>query len=181
MAIRLFERSENNNPDASYKIAFGKAATAALNMTFTNFFAYLRSKILATDALVGFVRKATQIEVDAGVNDDAFVTPLKLAGFGQATKQKIVDIGDWNMDATTTVFGILHGLDPTKIRGVNVLIRNDSATTSFNLLDQATNGAMIQVLATSITLTRQHLGFFDNFNFSVTPYNRGWIVITYVP
>lgn len=179
---RLFEQTENNNPDESYKISFGKAAVATLNMTFTNLFAYLRAKLTASESTTGLLEIATQTEVDAGTDDARAVTPLKLANYNSGVRQKIIDIGDWNMDTTATApGGIAHGLDYTKIRRVTALIRNDANTLYNPLLDQSTNGNMIIVSSVNIVLSRQTGGIFDTTNYSTTSYNRGWIVIDYIP
>lgn len=42
---RLFEQTEDNDPDLSNRIAFGKAATATGNMTFTNFLTWIFGKL----------------------------------------------------------------------------------------------------------------------------------------
>ena len=94
---------------------------------------------------------------------------------------KIVNIGDWDMDATATV-NIAHGLTLSKIRAVSVMIRND-ADTSYTSLEHAyqTNalqGAW-QVDATNVDCTRWLTGQYDSVNYDSTSYNRGWIIIQY--
>ena len=91
----------------------------------------------------------------------------------------IVNIGDWNMDTDTSVT-IAHGIaDYTKIRAINVMIRND-ATTSVSCLI-GIYGAIGTVDSTNIELTRATSGAFDSVNYDSTSYNRGYITIQHIP
>jgi hypothetical protein len=54
MSTRLFEQSDNNDPDLTNRIAFGKAGTATGNMSFTNFLAWLLTKL-------GFLKTASNL------------------------------------------------------------------------------------------------------------------------
>jgi len=183
MSTRLFEQTTNSNPDPSYRIAFGKAAVNTLNMTFTNFFAFLRVQLGASESAKGVLQLATQTEVNTGTDDTKAVTPLKLANANTGVRQKVIDIGDWNMDTTATPAGIAHGLDWTKIRGINVLIRTDAIgfPRAVPLLAQDSSPNAIFFNETVVVLTRQTGGVFDEVSYSTTFYNRGWIIIDYIP
>ena len=95
---------------------------------------------------------------------------------------KIINIGDWNMDTTTTI-SIAHGLTLTKIRSVSVMVINDLGD-SFNQLEADgngySNGYISYIDATYIVLGRLLSGNFDNIFYDSTSYNRGWITIIYV-
>lgn len=92
---------------------------------------------------------------------------------------KIIDIGDWNMDTTASV-NVAHGLTLSKIRTVQIMIRNDAATLSQGIEGPATSvDGNWQATATNIVPVRTAGGYFDSVNFDSTSYNRGWITIQY--
>lgn len=99
-------------------------------------------------------------------------------------RTKIVEIGDWNMDATTSV-GVAHGItDWKKIRGFEVVIRNDADNLYYNLYvtsggSNTVQGSVDTFDSTSVTLSRFATGTFDNAGFDSTSYNRGWVKIIY--
>ncbi len=105
-------------------------------------------------------------------------------------KTKVVDVGDWNMDATASV-AVAHGLTSTKIRAYKAIIRNDADTITYPLeyyMSTSIGGVpvtcpsgRIEAGAANMTLTRFATGTFDSVNFDATSYNRGWITIWYVP
>lgn len=87
-----------------------------------------------------------------------------------------INIGDWDMDATGSI-AINHGIaDYTKIRTINVMIRQNAGTLVVFHAQQNTAAAG----ATQITLSREAGGIFDNTNYDSTSYNRGFITITYI-
>ena len=95
----------------------------------------------------------------------------------------VLDIGDWDMDADSTV-SVAHGLTYSKIRGItSVAIRND-ADTGVAQLQVETPGTLAgsaRYDATNIILTRLAGSAFDSVNYDSTSYNRGWILIQYIP
>lgn len=99
-------------------------------------------------------------------------------------KRKVIDIGDWNMDTTLGV-SVAHGLDATKIRNVSVIIRNDSDTFRSNLIEDP-NGLFvvsgnIGIDNTNIVLSRLGGGGYDDIAYNSAPFNRGFIVIDFIP
>lgn len=101
---------------------------------------------------------------------------------------KIVNIGDWNMDATASV-SIAHGLTLANIRSVSAMIRNDANDTYTPLSQDGaapatptdSTGFISAINATTVTLQRlADATAYDNANYDSTSYNRGWITITYV-
>ena len=98
-------------------------------------------------------------------------------------KTKVINIGDWNMDTTSTV-SVAHGLTYAKIRAINISIRNDADNATYqlnHLEDVPVTGWTTQSWnATNIILTRTANAFFDSSDFDATSFNRGWITITYV-
>lgn len=103
--------------------------------------------------------------------------------------KKVVDIGDWNMDSTSTK-AVPHGLiNHARILSISVTIFDDAGA-PFDFLHQATTGAsnfrpsgfISNIDATNISLFRQpstDSGWFDNTSFDLTPFNRGVVTIEY--
>ena len=111
------------------------------------------------------------------------VNLAKLESLGsQSTKMnsKTVDTGVWNMDSNTAGFtGLLavpHGLaDFTKIKGLTVIIRNDSGTVYYDFLGYG----QISFNSSSINLFRTPQELFDSTDFKSTSFDRGSILINY--
>ena len=99
-------------------------------------------------------------------------------------KKKIIDIGDWNMDTTTTVL-VAHGLTATQsaaIRSVSVIIRDDGSTTTNPIGITSLSlpqGGIVSVDTNNVQLERLAGGIFDSTSFDATSFNRGWITIEY--
>jgi hypothetical protein len=128
------------------------------------------------------VAKDMEITGDLRVSWGGSGTPV--AGWlsdGTPYYKKIINIGDWNMDATETV-NIAHGLSITKILSVSSFIINDAGTIIYNLLtafSSSIQGAHA-IGASNVTLSRINGGAFDNANYDSTSYNRGRIEIDYI-
>ncbi len=101
-------------------------------------------------------------------------------------KTKVIEIGDWDMDATSNIT-VPHGLsDHMKIRSVNVFIRTNDNTLIYDLnsIHDAASGDLAGGTrgfnSTDIILFRTNTpGRFDQLAYNSTSYNRGWILITY--
>jgi len=98
----------------------------------------------------------------------------------------VIEIGDWDMDATASIF-VAHGLsDYTKIRSVDIVIRDDSGSSFSPLLlpSGLLGGYYVVNFAglnpTTIQLNRVSSGFYDNASYDSTSFNRGWITVSYV-
>lgn len=96
----------------------------------------------------------------------------------------VVQIGDWNMD-TTSSKNVAHGLpDYKKIRSLTAIIRDDSDTVYTSITGADTlfpnYGALETNGSTNIALSRVNLGYFDSNSYDSTSFNRGWITIGYV-
>lgn len=146
---------------------------------------------VATETASGTIELATQAEVDTGTDTDRAVTPATLAGTSvpNATKVgglnvKVVDIGDWDMVATSAV-NIVHGIASgiSKIRVVTAqIIRDDGADTKelnsgLSAVDTTPQGFSSTIIDTTVKLTRLTGGQFDSINYDLTPFNRGHITI----
>ena len=103
-------------------------------------------------------------------------------------KTKIIEIGDWDMNANDGV-SVAHGLsDYTKIISVKAMIRPDAGNNeTYPLCDVMNNfatdgveGGILRIDATNIDLRRFLGGFFDSVSFDSTSYNRGWVIIKYM-
>jgi hypothetical protein len=104
---------------------------------------------------------------------------------GTNLKFKVVDIGDWNMDSSTTTT-VAHGLTVTDIRHAVAYVRNDANTTTHNLAtidgtggSANSAGSVTSIDSTNVELARQDSSTFDGTDFDSTSYNRGWITIWY--
>ena len=141
--------------DQVLRLAAGQS-TAILNMG-----AFRIENLAASNSADDAVRR------DEAVLMEASTSELRI---------KIFDIGDWNMDSTFSVT-ISHGIDVSKLRGIDVVIRDDDQLLFFvRSLIESGNWS---VSATQITLFRDPAGAFDSTSFDATSYNRGWVNFLY--
>ena len=128
-------------------------------------------------------------------NDRAFFSMYKDSGgtlyqskssLGQASKtlSRVLAVGEWDMNASAGI-DIIHGLTQSKIRGVDVLIRENSTGSGYVYGFQgklgANDGGYYFTTSTTINLRRQAAGLFDSTLFDNRDAdNRGWITIWYV-
>lgn len=119
---------------------------------------------------------------DNEANGYQFVQALEFLNGGLRTK--VVEIGDWNMDADNTVL-VAHGLTLSKIRTVKAMIRNDANSVHYDLLTTDGSGNFAAgydfISSSDVSLRRTFGGFFDGTSFNSTSYNRGWVIIQYDP
>lgn len=120
-------------------------------------------------------------ELVVGTNSVVATDSLRVE-LGTILKTKVIDIGDWDMDATVTV-NVAHGLTASKIRSCDVLIIADS-TGIYPFVSGYTTGNTIEgaffIDNTFVSMERKTGGVFDNTSFDQTSFNRGWITIQYV-
>ena len=98
-------------------------------------------------------------------------------------KTKVLEIGDWDMDANAFV-SVSHGLtDNTKIVSIQAMIINDSGTNIVPLngssVADAHTGGVGAVTSTVINLFRASPGIFDDSDYDSTSYNRGVVTVSY--
>jgi hypothetical protein len=110
---------------------------------------------------------------------------------GTALKEKIVQIGNWNMEvsgAGTDTVNVAHGLgaDWTKIVAIFVMIINDNSLTESplyrfdNAADPGLLGGGIRVVnPTNIVLECRTGGTFDSAGYNDPAFNRGHVYILY--
>ncbi len=100
-----------------------------------------------------------------------------------AIKMKVINIDDWDMDATTAV-NVAHNLTATNIRALTVTIRADTDTDfrdlGGNYFDENIAAGHYDWDATLVKMHREPGGWFDSTAFDSTSFNRGWITIWYV-
>jgi hypothetical protein len=125
---------------------------------------------------------AEQAEVTtSGVS---FVNGIDPGDTGTFIKTKVIQLGDWDMDATASIT-VSHGLTASKIRSVTGYVRDDAATTYYPIGQGATNSSTVSDCevtsfdSTNVTLTRLTSGSFDGTDFNATTFNRGHIVVIY--
>ena len=147
----------------------------------------------ASETTQGGLEIATTAEAQALSLDTKIITPSKLADVNGGILQKVVSIGDWNMD-TTVIKAVTHSIgDWTKIIGVKATIFADDDS-SLDPLSQdlfvADNPSAFgtpvitgayATNATTIVLSRLTGGWYDSVEFDKTSYNRGYVVIEYLP
>lgn len=97
---------------------------------------------------------------------------------------KVIDIGDWDMNATAGV-NINHGIsDSTKILSVAVSIISDNSGVVSDLAKPIDNvtavGGGYFASATQILLTRVAGGYYDQVAYDSTSFNRGYVTIQYI-
>ena len=133
----------------------------------------------------GVLEIATQSETAAGTSNNQAVSPFGLEYITDGLRTKIIDIGDWNMDtdASTTVS---HGLaDFKNIREMQAIVRDDFDLNRYDLGGMSSvfniDGGITSANSTQVTLRRRASGQFDNTSFDSSSYNRGWLVIRYLP
>jgi hypothetical protein len=108
-----------------------------------------------------------------------------------ALMKKVIQIGDWNMD-TTSSKPVAHGLGSNykKIRGITVIVRDDADGLYHSLINTTpsggesglVSGTIDNIDSTNITLRRLSStlsGWFDSTAYDSTSYNRGWVTIEY--
>ena len=99
-------------------------------------------------------------------------------------KKKIVEIGDWNMDADISTF-VDHGIaDFSKIRTVLASIISDDGAVIQPLNKYSSSvpgiiGGVVVWTPTFIGLSRTVNEFFDSTSYDSTSFNRGHITIEY--
>jgi len=100
----------------------------------------------------------------------------------QMVRTKIVNIGDWDMDATASV-NVAHGLTSTDIVSVDVWIREDVGTvmTPLTYNTAGTPAGYFRFDGTNVILNRLAAGVFDSTSYDATSFNRGYITIHYRP
>ncbi len=147
----------------------------------------------ATETTQGGLEIATTAEAQALALDTKIITPSKLANVNGGTLKKKVDIGDWDMNATV-ILAVTHSIgDWTKIIGAKATIFADDDSGLYPLsqdLFVADNPSAFgtpvitgayATNATTIVLSRLTGGWYDSVEFNKTSYNRGYVVIEYLP
>lgn len=103
-------------------------------------------------------------------------------GCGNVFSQKVIAIGDWDMNNEDTVH-VKHGLTFADIvTPLSGCIVNDAGTLKYMAMgyDGATTDWQInEITTTHVILKRAVAGFFKSTDFDSTSYNRGYIVLLY--
>ncbi len=121
----------------------------------------------------GYLKDTTFETLDGGsIRTDS-------GGTAEFLKTKVIEIGDWDMDADNFVT-VTHGLTKNKIRSVVVIIIPDNDVT-YDVWPTTTSTGTdrLSITDTAIGISRAIGGFFDNTSYDSTSFNRGWITILY--
>lgn len=122
--------------------------------------------------------------VDVFIGSPNFSDGIDSGGNGVSLKFKVINIGDWNMDATPNI-EVVHGLTAADIRDAGVTIRNDAGNAYFPIegaeAAAAANGPWGSWQTTSNYFLLNRIGSltFDSADFDAVGYNRGWITAWY--
>jgi hypothetical protein len=137
----------------------------------------------ATSTTAGIAKLYTDLSAS---NVDGSVTQAAVVNALGGLITKVINIGDWNMDANSST-NVAHGLsDFLKIRTVSVMIRRDDDSFIYDLqwvnsTTGITSGSILSINSTNITLQRTDSGAWDSIDFNATSFNRGWVTIQYLP
>lgn len=156
------------------------ATTSIFNRVITN--DPTADPLIFTDAVsrnVHKIRKAAYVDTASATDTLGLYTTYTR---NDKTFEKIVNIGDWDMDATASL-SIAHGVTGLNIRSVTVMIRADSTTEWYQLNQDygftGVDAGNFYWDGTNIIMSRYGTGFFDGVAFNATTYNRGFITIRY--
>ena len=185
----IFVDASEVSVESTKKVTFATLQDAILNHATTLDFEIagtaqldLTDGVLAptTDADINLGSASKQFNnlyLESGVTINAVAQGKDITA---ALHRKIVDIGDWNMDATEQV-SVAHGLTLSKIRHVSALVIDDAGANIYIPLGFYTAAVFIYSIdAINVHLRRYTGGTMDSTDFNATSYNRGWITIYYV-
>lgn len=133
---------------------------------------------------VAVTSSAAELNILDGATSSAAEIDAASKGIGVTIpRRKILNIGDWNMDATSLVT-IASGISSvSKILSVSAAIMRDDSTIAFDLSGSTEGGSLggrAYWLDNNIILERTTSGFFDATTFDSTSFNRGWVVVDYI-
>jgi hypothetical protein len=154
---KLFEQSEDTNPLTSFRLAFGKAATATFNITLANFLAWLQANLNFTPGILHSVEDLGDWDMNVSVGGDVEIVVTH-------------NIADYK-----------------KIRSITVVILDDTdSTVRYFLISPAgtgvvPQGAVVSISSASVLLRVLTGGRFDSATFDATSYNRGYMLIEAIP
>ena len=125
--------------------------------------------------------------------DDRYVAWLRKDSSGNARYKRIIteqqsdhinfeftlEIGDWDMTAALSK-NVFHYFNHLKIRNVTAIIRDDTDTNVFDIVNidsvsGSIDGGINGINSTLISLAITAGGDFNTTNFDSTSYNRGWV------
>ena len=137
--------------------------------------------------LTGGTFYPTTLKVNEDVAVAATATEINSAADGIGVtipRQKIVNIGDWNMDSDESV-SVAHGLTFAKIVGLRGGVINDIGNTLTPICwYQTTTATAAQISASvignNVVLNRLAGGIFDGTDYDATSYNRGYLILDYI-
>lgn len=116
--------------------------------------------------------------------EEFYILLAEKLGLNNFSLTKVIEIGDWNMDADDRVF-ISLPIASHKIRRISALIRADDDTDanprrySIYSYDSSMGGECI-IYDNTVAISRPNASFFNSSLFDSTSFNRGWLTIDYI-
>ncbi len=122
--------------------------------------------------------------------ESPFTTGLATKFRDNVQPWKVIDIGNWDMDASSLTT-VAHGLIAANIRSMTGVIRNDENTLFHIIGGQVVTTGILEVGfskqsapfqaydSTLIYLTRETGGVFDSGSYNASPFNRGFLTVRY--
>ncbi len=144
--------------------------------------------VLFSDNTANNVHNIRQVTITKGTSGTG-IADLGGATVKLKTQQKIIPIGDWNMDTDVTKV-VAHGIGSffTKIKKISAVIIDDASSgiSPLDLIDNTASvslavlmGGVVNIGSSDIDLYRTPGGVFDSAGFDSTGFNRGFITIEY--
>lgn len=144
----------------------------------------VQSKTLAQAAALA--PKANVAVIKDLVADEYYMPRALVEQNGGLLIAKVIDIDDWDMNAGGAKT-VAHGLDYTKIRHVDAVIRRDDDSIYYpvpcgkgTVGDSTVQVWIGEIGSTNVNIYRLTDGTFDHANFSASPFVRGWVTAWYV-
>ncbi|KKN66851.1 hypothetical protein LCGC14_0467190 [marine sediment metagenome] len=143
--------------------------------------------VVTTDT-ISELTAAAGVTIDSCTIKDGGVEAVTDQGGGANLLLKVIEIGDWDMDAASS-HNVAHGIGASykNIRSISGIIRDDDDTNYYKLeliqLDGVPQGGVSLIGSVNIQLERFATGTFDAAafdDFGGVQGNRGWVTIGYI-
>lgn len=124
------------------------------------------------------------VEISAGTIDysaGGSVTEHKQSGgtiVDVVLKERIYDLGSWDMDSISAITIQSGGLDESKVVSINLVIMDDDEIPHYGPINDESSYSLL-INSSVIMINRKIGGFYDKASFSDTAVTRGYVTIKY--